>query len=1412
MKQNSETISKKKRPDEKIIEKKRRSRRSPVIVAKADFHVVAIGASVGGLQAISELLKHLPANTGMAYIYVQHLNPDHKSLLADLLAKTTQMKVQEIDEMELIRPDNVYIMPNDKIIEVIDGHIALLPRPKNGPAVSIDVLFESLALTHLDKVIGVVLTGNGRDGTNGLAVIKSKGGITMAQDGSAEAGSMPQSAIAAGVVDFILSPKEMAHKLARFSNHGFALPPGRKKNATSSSPGNDDDIKLILSLLYSKTGVDFGHYKMATVRRRLSHKMEQRSVPSIKAYLAFLEKNPDEIDQLYASLLINVTSFFRDAEVFDYLKKNVFPQLLLEKKPGQAIRIWVPACSSGQEAYSIAMIFAELQAKTAKKNPVHIFATDLSDQAIREARNGKYSSEMMKSVSTKRIASFFMKEGTDYRVVKEIRDMCVFATHNILRDPPFSKIDFISCCNLLIYFDNPAHRKIFHMLHFALNEIGVLMIGKAESASLAPHFFSQMNNHYKIYSRKKNAGQVRLPDMVQHFPRTLHPGKNSVKDETQFTPGSFNLDEALNVVLLRDHMPACAIINKEMEILEFRGPAFQYLCHYSGKANLNILKMARPEFVFELRNAITLVLKTKETICKSDIEIEIDSVFRLLSITVSLLKTDVREPYLLIVFTLGEKVERTASDPFKQGNAGQKDRRIKKLADDLDSARAEMTSMMEAHESMQSELQAANEEIISTNEEFQTLNEELETSKEEIQASNEELLSTNHELQTRNDLLTESYEFSESIIATCHEQMLVLNKDFRIKMANRSFYKKFKVKQEDTEGKLLFELNNNLWDIGTLRELLTDIIAHGRGFENFEVSHVFPDGEKIMRLNANLIVQKIHHEQLILLAIDDVTERSRLLLREKNSLRLIEASLDPLITIDNDGKITDINLAMVNITGLSREKLKGASLVDYFTEPERAYVIFMEIFSKGTLTNSSLVLRHKSGKLIDVLFNGSIYKDDAGKMLGAVIVARDVTEQKKTDIKLLEAKTKAELAVKFAENEKAKSEDARQIAENAMKSKQQFLSNMSHEIRTPLSAIIGFTKVMLKTDLDKTQQEYLSAIKTSGDALIVIINDILDLAKVDAGKMTFEQVPFKLSESIATMITLFERSATEKNIALVKEYDANIPDIIVGDPARLHQIILNLLSNAVKFTHKGKITVGARLIYENAQKVTIEFKVSDTGIGIAPANAKRMFESFEQASTGTARTFGGTGLGLAIAKQMVELQNGTIKVQSKINEGSVFAFELCFQKVNKLEAQQVETPIPEIKIKALKVLVVEDVQLNQLLIKIILQDFGFECETAANGKIAIEMLQKKAYDIILMDLQMPEMNGFETAEYIRKTLHSNIPIIALTADVTTADKEQCKLTGMNDCVLKPIDEKVLHRKIVEAINSPGTIDTMVAAN
>ncbi|MBC7846172.1 MAG: response regulator [Flavobacterium sp.] len=617
-------------------------------------------------------------------------------------------------------------------------------------------------------------------------------------------------------------------------------------------------------------------------------------------------------------------------------------------------------------------------------------------------------------------------------------------------------------------------------------------------------------------------------------------------------------------------------------------------------------------------------------------------------------------------------------------------------------------------------------------------------------------------------------------------------KDMVITLAN-DLIKEFWGKGNQVEGKALMQVLPEIKD-QPFPAMIDSVYTTGIPVYANEILARLQHNDKMKERYFNVVFQPDYNADRTISGVVtiayEVTEmvlsRKKIEGSERNLRRVLDTMPQKITNADTEGNVIYFNQKWLDDTVLKFEKLKGWGWekVIHPDDVELTKINWTNSLKSGDVFDMECRILNKEGDYRWHLSRALPIKDKKGRIKMWVGTNTEIHEQK-------EAKNKAEIAS--------------QIAESAVKAKQQFLSNMSHEIRTPMNAIIGFTNVMLKTALSEKQKEYINAIKVSGDALIVLINDILDIAKVDAGKMTFEQTPFALSDSISTTLHLFEPKIQEKNIELIKHFDAAIPKILLGDSLRLRQIILNLLSNAVKFTDEGKITLSVQKLKEEANDVTIEFSVSDTGIGIPENKLDFIFGDFQQATDETSKLYAGTGLGLSIVKQFVELQGGTIFVNSKPRKGSTFGFILNFKKVIAETTEILKTTEPENRVELverienIRILVVEDMPLNQLLIKIILLDFGFDVDIADNGKIAIEKLQENKYDIILMDLQMPELNGFEATEHIRRKMNSQIPIIALTADVTTVDVNKCKAVGMNDYISKPVDENVLYRKIIKYI-------------
>ncbi|MBC7607484.1 MAG: PAS domain-containing protein, partial [Burkholderiales bacterium] len=1998
----------------------------PLTASQNLFPVVGIGASAGGLDAFKKLLKAIPENSGMAYVLVQHLDPNHESLLPEILQKVTNIPVIEIADDIKVLPDHIYVIPSNKMMVATDGVLLLAPRPvksKNERNLPIDLFFASLAEIHQEHAIGVVLSGTASDGTQGLKAIKEHGGITFAQDeASAEYDGMPNSAVRAGVVDFVLPPGEIPKKLLEVTQK-TVLSDAELQNI----PKQEEDVfRQILSLLRIRKGVDFTYYKQTTVRRRILRRMVVNKNEEPKDYLNFLRTSTPEQDLLYQDMLIPVTSFFRDPKVFENLCQEIFPAILKDKVPGQITRIWVAGCSTGQEVYSFAMCFKEFLGDNHEK--IQIFGTDLSEPAILKARSGIYEKAEIESVSPVRLKEFFTLNNGAYQINKSIRDLCVFALHNFLKDPPFGKMDCISCRNVLIYMEPYLQKKAITTFHYALNPKGFLLLGKSETTGGLPDLFSAVAKSEKLYTRKDVPAKF-IQVTSQRSEQMLTLAVDPIKKEIM----RIDFQKTADDILLSKYTPASVIVNESLDIVHFRGNTTNYLEQAPGKPSHNLLIMAKNGLGFELRNVLHKAKTDKLAVVKENIPVSINGQLRSIDIEAIPLPNTL-EPYYLVLFhdpnlndtevsPAGTKGIRNKRKISTKTLKDEKEIQIQLLEQELAQAREDMRSITEDQEASNEELQSANEELLSGSEELQSLNEELETSKEELQSTNEELTVLNHELSGLNEQITDARNYSESIIATLYQPLLVLDKHLRVKTANKAFYKTFKVNEQETEGLLIYDLGNRQWNIPELRTLLEEVLPQKKQISDFEVTHNFLSiGERIILLNALEITREKKEEKLILLSIEDITEKKLAQKRlEENEHRYhmmlmnspfafsIMKGKDMVVTLANDlmkdfwgkgqqvegkpmleilpelidqpfpalfdkvytsGEAANANeiLARLNRNGvmedlyfnivyqphleadktvsgvitiahevtnqvLARKQiedsnkrynimllqspfafailkgkdmvvtlandsvkemwgkgkdLEGKPLIEVLPELKNQQFpeLLNEVYTSGIPYSSyeSLVVLQRNGKTEDTYFNftyqpyreadetisgvviiatevtpqailnkkikaseekfkmlvqqapvaicvlrgedyvievinkgmyemwdrtleetlnkpafnvlpelreqgikelldnvcktgkrlvepelsinlkrnekienvfvtfvyeplyeadgsisgvmclaheiteqvmarkkveesetkfrtlikdapvatclftgedmtieiandlmirywgkdknvigqnlsvavpeligqpflqilaevyatGKIYESKseptqlkingtigtyyfdytykpilnaAGKVYGILNMAIEVTEQvlavnriKESEArfrtmaddsplfiftiesdglepvsywnqtwldftgqtcdqamernwdgtihpddlplimqiytrlennqsyfipairvlrydgdyrwhsfksnprhlangdfhgfvgvgfdiheqklaedalkestqqftsmadnisqlawmmdaqgwiywynqrwydytgttfkevegwgwqKLLQPEMLAEITKSFnqaialgtdwedtfllrgrdkqykwflsrvvpikdaegkviqwfgthtdvTEQKEAnkKAQDATNLAENAMKAKQQFFSNMSHEIRTPMNAIVGFTGVMLKTALDDNQKKYLNAIQASGDSLIVLINDILDLAKVDAGKMTFQRIPFQLSASITAMLNLFEVKIQEKNIQLIKKYDGAIPQVLLGDPARLHQIIINLIGNSLKFTEKGLITVDINLLEEKDDNATIEFAVTDTGIGISESNLVTIFDAFQQATSETSQLFGGTGLGLSIVKQLVESQGGTLSVQSKEGKGSTFSFILNFEKTAIELAVEAELVAPAL-IQNLKVLVVEDVKLNQMLIKIILEDLDIAVDIAENGKIAMEMLKTNQYDIIFMDLQMPEMNGYEATEYIRNTMNSQVPIIALTADVTNVDLEKCKAIGMDDYISKPIDEK-----------------------
>ena len=1008
------------------------------------FPIVGIGASAGGLEALTELLRAMPDDPGIAVVYIQHMAPTHESMLPRLLAKATSMPVLEVTDGMKVQANHLYIIPPNAGLTISEGFLRLSVRKEGGGKIlPIDDFFCALAEDQRTAAIGVILSGTASDGTLGLKAIKAEGGITFTQDSkSARFPDMPLSAVAAGCVDFTLPPDKIAAELSRMGRHPY-IRAFKEAEPPQAVEGPDESLRKICLLLRSATGVDFHLYKPATISRRVARRMALHRVSSRDKYLHLLRENRNELDALYEDIFIHVTGFFRDPEALVAVRHTVLPNILEERPSDQAIRVWVPGCSSGEEVYSIAIMLLEELGERANQTRIQTFGTDISEKAIEHARAGIYSESSVAGISAERRRRFFVKVEGGYQISKFVRDMCVFARHDVTKDPPFSKLDIICCRNVLIYLGPVLQKRVAETFHYALKGSGYLVLGKSESLSAHANLFAMEDAKLKIFSRKPIPGPHYLNTTIAEFVKAERAGLAPPAG------GSFDLRREAERLLLDQFVPPALVVDADLQIVHFQGDTSRYLAPATGQPSFHLLRMVRPEAVVDLRTAIHEAKKTGSAVRREGVRIKHNGGYKTVDLRVLPLKgRHAKEIDFLIIFQ--ETVERIPGEllPLKGEKKG-KDKgaasqRIEQLRRELGAAHEQLKTIIEEHEATSEEMTAVNEEVISSNEELQSTNEELETAKEELQSSNEELITLNDELQNRNselgqlandlsnllvgveipivildsdlrirrftpvaekvlnlistdvgrpftdlaptldvtdwkelidqvvqsrsvverdvrdrqghwyglrmrpyqtsehkidgilmalvdidtikrslDEAREARDFAEAIVETVREPLLILDERMRVLKATRSFYETFHTSPEDTEGLGLFDLGGGSWNIPRLRELMGQVLPRDVRVEAFEVTQEFPViGHRDMLLNAARIHRPAGGKPMMLLAIEDVTERRQAedVIRQRERV-FQEATSQALVSAASDGKITMVNQRAAEMFGYSREEL-----------------------------------------------------------------------------------------------------------------------------------------------------------------------------------------------------------------------------------------------------------------------------------------------------------------------------------------------------------------------------------------------------------------------------------------------------------------------------------------------------------
>ena len=793
---------------------------------KLDCPIVGIGGSAGGFEATMELLQHLPAKTGMAFVIIQHLDPHHASRLPNLLSKATQMPVTEVSGPLKPQSDNVYVQPPNKCVVCRSGSLTLVRRTER-LNLAIDHFFESLAEEQGPRAIGVLLSGSGSDGTVGLRAIKAEGGITFAQDeGSAKYPSMPRNAIKSGFVDAALSPKEIATELWRIADHPYI----QNAKPDGANPEKEDvrldDMSRIFLALKKHTGVDFTAYKQSTLQRRIERRMALHRIERLSQYARFLRDNNKEINELFNDLLINVTRFFRDESTFKALAKRFIPALIKQKKGKDDLRVWVPGCATGEEVYSLAICILEALGSAASKMRVQIFGTDLSEMAIDRARLGIYSTAIEKDVSPARLHRFFKKLDSTYQINRLVRDLCTFARQNITADPPFSRLDLISCRNVLIYLGAQLQKRALPIFHYALNPGGYLILGPSETVGIFGDIFEMVDRRAKIYAKKILPGRTE----VDLRPYT---GFGEIKslESPRLAPasdgGDFNSHVQLMAdrILLGTYAPAGVVIDESMQVRQFRGQTAPFLEHAAGPATLNLLHMARPSLVPDLRATIHRALKTQQPARKEHAVMKRDG--HIMSVNIEVVPFKVANSdknWALVVLEDASKSEEIKSKGKKGKSTKQrvKDETIDHLRDELSATKESLQAIIEEQEATNEELKSANEEIESSNEELQSTNEELETAKEELQSTNEELTTLNEELSNRNMEIMQINSDLSNLLSSVHLPIVMVDNGLMVRRATPTARNAFNITESDI-GRRITELQPNI-EIPNLGKLISDVI------------------------------------------------------------------------------------------------------------------------------------------------------------------------------------------------------------------------------------------------------------------------------------------------------------------------------------------------------------------------------------------------------------------------------------------------------------------------------------------------------------------------------------------------------------------------------------------------------------
>lgn len=1454
--------------------------------------IVGIGASAGGLQALKTLFADIPPDTGLAYVIIVHLSPEQKSHLAELLQPHIAMPVQQVNTTVPLLANHVYVIPPGCNLSAVDTHLRLSELEKQRQQrAPIDHFFRTLAATHDGGSIGIILTGTGSDGTLGLKEIKARRGLTIVQDpNEAEYDGMPQSAIANGHVDLILPLAKIPTAFLNFT----ATEPKITVPADEDPELATEQRRLLQKIfahIRARTGSDFSSYKRSTILRRIQRRMQLCQVDTLDDYLQHLRQEPVETQLLADDFLITVTNFFRDVSVFETLEKEVIPPLFQNGNFNNYVRVWSVGCATGEEAYSLAILLLEAAERCETPPHIQVFASDLHERSLTMAREGFFPGDIETDVSPERLRRFFQKEDGGYRVRKELREIIVFAPHNILADPPFSKIDLIACRNLLIYLQREIQHSVIEIFHYALRPNGYLLLGTSETIETSELFQVESKPHCLYRKRNVPLAELRLP----HFPTSSHRQIYPLSQpEVAPQPVMYGL---LHQHMVERYAPPSLLIGPGYKIVHLSQHAGRYLVHPGGELTSSAFKLVREELRIELRAALLNAQEGMQPVRSRPVSLRLNGDSQRVVLHVRPSLDEMQKDYFLVIFD--EIDERDlgsfGADPSKGIN-------LTELESELDITRDRLQAIIEKYETGQEEMKASNEELQSMNEELRSTLEELETSKEELQSMNEELATLNQENRHKVEELSQLSSDLQNLLTATDIATLFLDRSLRIMRFTPRIGELFNVRSAD-RGRPLTDLTHRLgYDqlpddaqqvLNKLQPVQREVVDdQGRWY----LSRVLPYRSTDDRIEG------------VVITFVDITAlksaESALRESEERFRALVEPWAQAVWETDAQGSATGDSPSWRAFTGQSVEEWQGEGWMNAVHPDDRARVLqqWQSAIRQGQLFNTEFRLQHLQGDWRWTNMRAAPLTTATSTPRKWVVMNIDISDRKSTEAALRESAEHLRLILQSASNYaiftlatndtisdwnagaerifgysreeiigqdsklltesnaeleqekrlairsgKAESEgwhlrrdgsrfwgsgmlmplrsgkdelrgflkiiidstDRRQMeeelrrakndAEQAARAKEDFLAHMSHEIRTPLNAILGLSTLLTEQQPRSDQHDNLQTLKSAAHHLRLLVDDILDFSKLSAGQSVVQQHEVRLAELLENVKRAQQLRAQEQQTEITINLEAGIPAVVQTDGVKLSQVLHNLLGNAVKFTPQGQIAVNVRIGRRKGDTLWLDFEVEDTGIGISHEKLKDIFESFNQADASTARPYEGTGLGLSITKSLLQVLGSQIEVESTLGKGSRFYFTLPVGVGAPAAAPSGSVPLAEAQsLSHLRVLIAEDNNMNRAVFRQFLNGlWKIQLDEAKDGQQAVELAQKQRYDLILLDIRMPEMDGYQAARAIRELGDHNaqVPLIALTADTRQEVENHAESAHFTDIVTKPFDPDELQKKI-----------------